>query len=249
MRHSDQSSEERQQDTKQLSNENNTVRAEGQPTDPPKRSSYKENRWWKELDQSLVATLALAVISLCALFVSIYQTRVLSLQQEVMAEQQRIMTESAKAQLWPNVDLGIHREVNDDTLTKIDFEVSNTGTGPAIVDGVNIKYKGQYVRNVFELLKLTNLDTAFESLSTSQLSHRVIQAGEEFDFLSITGKKNTLLDSLNSELDEGSMVITVCFRSTFNEYWLLTDTIGSYSVAQRVMIDSCSSTDKTMYLN
>ncbi len=70
-------------------------------TAPPK------NRW--PLDQSLVATLALTIISLCALFVSIYQTRVLSQQQEVMAEQQRIMTESAKAQLWPNASFGRYR--------------------------------------------------------------------------------------------------------------------------------------------
>ena len=33
------------------------------------------------------------------------QTRVLSQRQEVMAEQQRIMTESAKAQLWPNLEV------------------------------------------------------------------------------------------------------------------------------------------------
>lgn len=82
--------------------------------DPSTASPPAKKKSWSA-DQSLIATLALAVISLCALFVSIYQTRVLSMQQEVMAEQQRIMMESAKAQLWPNIEVGYMNSTAGDT--------------------------------------------------------------------------------------------------------------------------------------
>ena len=62
------------------------------------------------VDYYLISTVSLAVISLCALIVSIYQTNVLSGQQEVMDEQQKIMRsqqelmqKNAQAQLWPRL--------------------------------------------------------------------------------------------------------------------------------------------------
>ncbi|MEM6877317.1 MAG: hypothetical protein AAF544_02065, partial [Bacteroidota bacterium] len=44
-----------------------------------------------------ITTIAVTIISLCALVVSIYQTKLL-------AEQQELATKAEKAQLWPNLD-------------------------------------------------------------------------------------------------------------------------------------------------
>ena len=57
----------------------------------------KKKKWY--LDRSAVSTVAVVVINLCALIVSIYQTRLLSLPQQVMVEQQEIMIDWLKAEL------------------------------------------------------------------------------------------------------------------------------------------------------
>ncbi len=207
-------------------------------------------KFWSA-DQSLIATLALAVISLCALFVSIYQTRVLSMQQEVMAEQQRIMTESARAQLWPNVELSTNKAYSTgDSLVKLNFEIRNTGTGPAIIEHVTIRYQNQDLQKWDDMSMIDTLMSIDEngSISTSTIFNRTIQAGEEFDFLQIEGLP-TLLAYLESLFDDGQgFDITVCYKSAFNESWVVEDLLGSTnSSAKRTKVDACVSIDSIAF--
>ena len=226
----------------QPSKKDTETTAENSSSTPPRR------RFWKA-DQSMIATLALAVISLCALFVSIYQTRVLSLQQEVMAEQQRIMTESAKAQLWPNVDIGTVVSYNNDSLVTLSFQMSNTGTGPAIIENVSIQYLGRYIRTWEEMTKVDTLLPLEEHgrFSTSGITDRVIQAGEKFDFLVIERAPN-LLAYLESILDrKGNLAITICYKSVFNEHWTLKTQLGSTVPSERMQVDACVLSDSLSF--
>ena len=99
---------------------------------------------WKSwtTDHSLIATIALSVISLCALIVSIYQARVLSSQQRAMEAQQEIMIQNAKAQLWPSLQIGLSVNGLGEQGVELDLELGNSGTGPAIIEGLQVAFRG-----------------------------------------------------------------------------------------------------------
>ena len=205
-----------------------------------------QNRW--PLDQSLVATIALTVISLCALFVSIYQTRVLSQQQEVMAEQQRIMTESAKAQLWPNVEIGRNRGYEDGvTISMLDFTIANTGTGPAIIEGATVQYEGKYAKNWEGLFKLMNLpDTVSTLKNDAPISSGVLPTGEFRTILGLSANQ-PLMEYVGRVVDNESFTITICYRSVFNDYWLREHKDGPRGFDQLTPVDSCVIADSIAF--
>ena len=253
MGHSDQSPEEKHQDNKQLSNENNTIRTEGRPTEQPQNSesSDRKEKWWKRIDQSLLSTIALTIISLGALLVSIYQTRVLSLQQEVMAEQQRIMTQNAKAQAWPNIEISSASRTYNMITSKLRIDVTNTGTGPAIVENVTIRYAGKYIQSWWDLWTLGILPDSIPQTvgSVSTISDRVIQAGEQFVFLSLDNNP-ALMNYLYQKMRNGNgPVITVCYKSVFNDHWQLSTTLGSPEKDRAIAVDSCLSVGNTAFLH
>ena len=227
------------------------------PEQPPVNNPAapeQKKRW--TIDQSLLATVSLSIISLCALIVSIYQTRVLSSQQEVMAgqqrimaEQQRIMTESAKAQLWPNVEISRYRANKQDSIYQLGFTVANTGTGPAIIEGITIKYQGKYAKSWKSLFKLINLpDTISSTVDNQLLSGRVVQAGEQTTFLDVSSYP-PLMNYLARILfqEENPPEITVCYKSVFNDYWLLTTELGGSEYARSLSEDSCVIADSIAF--
>ncbi len=206
-----------------------------------------KNRW--PLDQSLVATVALTVISLCALFVSIYQTRVLSQQQEVMAEQQRIMTESAKAQLWPNVGVGRSRSYDREgmNLESLEFTIGNAGTGPAIIESASVQYEGKYARSWGELFRLTDYpDTLSTVRDDALISRRVIPANEASTFLGLS-QNQPLMEHMNRIIDNEGFTITICYRSVFNDYWLREQKFGREGFDRIIPVDSCVIADSLAF--
>ncbi|MGB3850783.1 MAG: hypothetical protein WA958_12510 [Tunicatimonas sp.] len=220
----------------------------GQPSvDSPTAPTPKKG--WT-IDQSLLATVALSIISLCALIVSIYQTRVLSQQQEVMAEQQRIMTESAKAQLWPNVEIGRNRGYEDGvTLSMLDFTIANTGTGPAIIEGATVQYEGKYAKNWDGLFRLMNLPDTISTLKNdAPISSGVLPTG---DFRTVLGLSinQPLMEYIGRVVDNESFTITICYRSVFNDYWLREHKDGPRGFDRLTPVDSCVIADSIAFTN
>ena len=167
------------------------------------------------LDQSLLATVALSIISLCALIVSIYQTRVLSMQQEVMAEQQRIMTESAKAQLWPNVGVIRYRAYDSEGryLDSLEFMIGNNGTGPAIIKKATVEYNGEYAKSWGELFRLTKYpDTLSTIVYNGSISGRVLPANSSSRVLGLS-ENQLLMEHIGRIIDNEGFTITICYRS------------------------------------
>ena len=235
----DQSSEESHKYTKVPSDGNNQISSGNSPEDG--------GRWWERIDHSLFATIALTIISTCALFVSIYQTRVLSLQQEVMAEQQRIMTENAKAQLWPNVGIGRSRGYENGVISELDFSIGNTGTGPAIIERVTLQYQGKYARNWWELFNLTNLpDTIPQIITNSRISGRVLQSGEGSVFLSLSDNQPLMEHFARIIEEEQGITVTICYKSVFDDHWLLEAKLGE--AGERAFpVETCSIADSSAF--
>ena len=205
-------------------------------------SSPASSRRWPTwtTDHSLIATLTLAVISLCALVVSIYQTRVLSGQQQVMEAQQTIMIETAKAQLWPNLAMGLHVEQSYGRVTSLTLNLSNLGTGPAILEDIRVFYDGEAMRDFDHLWQtIGRPDTMRVSLGWSTISNRTIQPGEEIAFLRFNesiGLANLFMEAVN---DGRSPTFYLCYRSVFGDHFQLEVKYddGGFDVAREV--DDC----------
>ncbi len=151
-----------------------------------------KRKWY--LDRSAVSTIAVVIISLCALIVSIFQTRVLTLQQEIMLE-------NAKAGQWPNLELGMERGYDRKQINFLNFNIANTGTGPAIIDNVTIEYNGKYACSWMDMLLYANLpDSVSRTLTYSRINGRVMQPGEKYIFLSVTDNQ-PLMEFLVAEID------------------------------------------------
>ena len=204
--------------------------------------------WWQRIDHVLLSTVALTVISLCALFVSIYQTRVLSLQQEVMAEQQHIMLETAKAQLWPNVEVGKNRGYKDGKIDLLEFTIANTGTGPAVIENVTVQYQEQYARSWGELFDLIRLpDSIPRTSDNASINGRVLQSGHFSTFLSMSNYP-ALMEYMNQVVtkDEG-IIITICYRSVFHDYWEIETKYGKSGFGRVTPVDTCIVIENTAF--
>ena len=203
----------------------------------------------RPLDQSLVATIALTVISLCALFVSIYQTRVLSQQQEVMAEQQRIMTKSAKAQLWPNVGVGKYRSYDSEGryLDSLEFTIGNNGTGPAIIESATVQYEGKYAKSWGKLFRLTKYpDTLSTIVYNGSISGRVLPANSSSRVLGLS-ENQPLMEHIGRVIENEGFTITICYRSVFNDYWLREHKYGREDFDRLTPVDSCVIADSIAF--
>ena len=217
-------------------------------TDEQKATAPKQKNSLN-FDQSLLATVTLSIISLGALVVSIYQTRVLSLQQEVMAEQQRIMTESAKAQLWPNVAIGRNRGYEEGVINTLKFVVVNSGTGPAIIEGMSVQYEGKYAYDWGDLFNLTSLsDTVPVVANTASIIGGVLPAGESITILGLS-ENQPLMEHMARVIEEEGFIINICYKSVFDDHWLREHKFGQHGIDQITSVDSCAIADSVAFIS
>lgn len=209
------------------------------------------------VDYYLISTVSLAIISLCALLVSIYQTNVLSGQQEVMNEQQKIMRSqqdlmqrNAKAQLWPRLRVGLDQSYDGAELKSLEFKLSNDGTGPALIEYIAIGYNGNYATSWFNLWSAANIPDSIPRAITNQLiNNRVIQAGERYVFLSLNDNP-ALMETVLSDIRDGKgLEMTLCYKSVFDEHWIIDGKIDDLVFTVPVQVDSCTTKGKPLFLN
>ncbi|MEO0732135.1 MAG: hypothetical protein AAFZ52_04835 [Bacteroidota bacterium] len=167
-------------------------------------------------DANVVIAIALAIISLCALIVSIYQTKILVAQQELAVK-------AEKAQLWPRVEANFGGFFMQGQYTRVYFTLENVGTGPAIIEDFSLRYQGQdciswidlYHRMVGEEKPLG--DVTFVNLFPTDA---VLQAGEELTIFRIEpNAPDTLLPVLQQFGQEGLIDVAFCYRSVFGDRW------------------------------
>ncbi len=226
------------------------------PEQPPVNNAAPAPKKGWTLDQSLLATVALSIISLGALIVSIYQTQVLSQQQEVMAgqqqimaEQQRIMTESAKAQLWPNVGVGRYRSYDSEgrNLDSLEFTIGNNGTGPAIIESATVQYEGKYAKSWGKLFRLTKYpDTLSTIVYNGSISRRVLPANSSSRVLGLS-ENQPLMEHIGRIIDNEGFTITICYRSVFDDYWLYEQKYGQEGFNRLTPVDSCVIADSIAF--
>ena len=185
------------------------------PPQPQDRSTPPKKRHYL-LDPQLVVAIAVVVISVCALFVSLMQAR-------IMNKQYQIMEDQSKASVWPRLEVSVN--VGRDPISKVNtlnaIMVRNQGVGPAIVEGIRVKAKGRYVKNWNELFQVLQKPDSIQTfLGTQTLNHKVITATETIKWLDIKSNSLPLMFFLHQHAQNIS--IEICYRSVFKDYWIVT---------------------------
>lgn len=172
---------------------------------------------WISSPQMLVGLSAI-LLSLCGLFVSVYEA-------SLMRQQQR-------ASVWPHVQVGPSFSEG-----RTAFIVRNTGVGPARIEAANLEHKGE-VKDGWESLlqSVQAADSAgvggasdsltLRSLPTevSLLSGDVIppQSQRQTIFALGADAPDPLVRGLFREITEGRLNMTVCYCSVYGQCWVAT---------------------------
>ncbi|RMF04731.1 MAG: hypothetical protein D6772_00195 [Bacteroidetes bacterium] len=172
----------------------------------------KPKKFWR--DPQNVIALGVTFISVCALAVSIQQTR-------IMREQRELMYEQAKASVWPRLDISVRKGHNPEDGSLIIYEVmvNNEGVGPAIVKGVETTFKGENVSDWWDIFARLNLpDTVNTYISNANLNRSIIRAGENVTILNLN-ENLPLAQYFYQQSDQLS--ISVWYESIYGDCWKL----------------------------
>ena len=147
------------------------------------------------------------IISLAAMFVSIYEASILKSQQTSM--------------VWPYLDLSQQYDNNGFAI-----EISNKGTGPAIITSVQVDYNGLPVESVDILMDSLNPNRTFgyDILRNSTLGNQVFMSGEKRIVFGLPYNDETRVVQSNL----GKIRIRIGYKSVLEEQWYFDSQDGSH---------------------
>jgi hypothetical protein len=145
-----------------------------------------------------IGTALAIIISLAAMFVSIYEASILKSQQTSM--------------VWPYLDLSQQYDNNGFAI-----EISNKGTGPAIITSVQVDYKGLPVESIDVLMDSLNPNRTFgyDILRNSTLGNQVFMSGEKRIVFGLPYNDETRVVQSNL----GKVRIRIGYKSVLEEHW------------------------------
>lgn len=163
-------------------------------------------------DPQNVIALGVTFISLCALIVSVIQTRVLH-------EERELLRENSRASVWPRLELGmtIAHDTVDGSIKQFKLNLSNNGVGPAIITDVKMSYRGQAATNWWSLFKIEEIPDSIETYITNRVfNKRIVKPGETLEFLDLSDNL-PLANAFYDRIDDLSMEIY--YESIYKEKW------------------------------
>lgn len=179
--------------------------------DPPEHSEGDAqpdesfSQWLAE-PQTMIG-LSAVLLSLCGLFVSIYETRLIRQEQ--------------RASVWPRVSVTPSVSTESDT---VEIGVQNSGIGPARVRAARIEYEGERKANWQDLLESVGQSGASRNFGV--LNSQVLSPGEEetvFTVVSDSSERNPgALPPLAQQIWNGGVDLVLCYCSVYDECWITT---------------------------
>lgn len=149
------------------------------------------------INAEMIVAFAAIFLSVCGLVVSIYEAN--------------LERHFHRAQVWPRL------QVTTSNARGFQFQVSNAGIGPAVIEQVSLSIDGTPMTDwAGAVLKLTGETPHGATMST--LGMRVIRPGEVVDVLSLPAD-SVLIPRLFAAL--GKVGMQICYRSVFDERFLL----------------------------
>ncbi|NMP31290.1 hypothetical protein HII17_06930 [Thalassotalea sp. M1531] len=156
-----------------------------------------ENKAWYKSPEMIVGLSALTV-SLVAVFVGIYSAY--------------IDRAYARASVWPRLE--IFRSYSGKAET-FEYGVTNSGTGPAKIKYVVIKYNDKAIQYWRDIDALSAKDVNF---TQSFISNRIISPLQVVNPIKAT-TASSMIDFINTESQYVS--IDICYCSIYDECWLI----------------------------
>ncbi|MFK8007745.1 MAG: hypothetical protein AB8H03_15310 [Saprospiraceae bacterium] len=176
-----------------------------------------EKKSFKEVltePQNIIA-IGVTVISICALIVSIMQTR-------IMAEQRVLMHEQAKVSVWPRLEIGRYKShsLKDNTIDDYYLNITNGGVGPAIVTDMRVSYNGIIAKKWGHLFQNFNLPDSIPTYrGSSDVNNSIIKIGDEVMFLNLS--QNLSLAKYYYKYEE-NIKMEVWYKSIYGDKWKVT---------------------------
>jgi hypothetical protein len=133
--------------------------------------------------------------------------------------------QQVRAMVWPIL------EFDSSNAPNIHLSLANEGVGPAIIRNVTVTVDGQPVRewrDAYEKLTGKPIDPATSAFSESDMSGRVVAAGESITVFTpndpegrpiVFDKSNPLYRQMNE--DRARITVEICYSSTLGDCWLL----------------------------
>ncbi len=172
-------------------------------------NSERTNRtpfWeWITRPQMLVGLSAL-LLSLCGLFISIYEAS--------------LIRQAQRASVWPYVQIAASLSPG-----RINLWVQNTGVGPARIQAASVTYKGETKANWSDLIRnVIGVDPDSTGFYRSMINGRVLPTNSPGESIFRVTEDNgpaarELVASLRREILEGTIDVTVCYCSVYDECW------------------------------
>ena len=161
--------------------------------------------------QNIIAV-GVTVISLCALIVSMIQTKDLQEQRELIHEQ-------ARASVWPHIEFIFEQghDLKDKSINHLVISLSNSGVGPAIITDVKVSYRGTIVKNWAKLFDIQEIPDSIDTHITNRgFNGMVVQTGKTVEILNLD--INLPLANAFYERIEG-ISIEIYYESIYGEKW------------------------------
>lgn len=167
-------------------------------------------KFWRD-PQNIIA-IGVTLISVCALVVSITQTRIMVAQSELMEKQ-------AKASVLPILELEVNRafDLESRKLTEFRLVLSNNGVGPANILDVRVRHKDVAVQSWGGLFKGLNLPDSIPNYATTgKFNKTTIQAGSQLTLLDLS-ENPSLANYTNGARDD--IIIEIEYSSIYGDYF------------------------------
>jgi hypothetical protein len=161
---------------------------------------------WITSPQMLVS-LSAVLLSLCGLFVSLYETS--------------IMREEQYASVWPHVEIGPSVDGNDLSLA---FRIQNTGVGPANIKAAYLEYNGEIINNWREIVERFTEDENYFTGSINLVNGSVLPPRSDQESIyafdaDTSSVQQELFYEMRNQVFEGNLNINICYCSVYDQCW------------------------------
>lgn len=189
---------------------------------------------WLSRPQTLIGLSAL-LLSVCGLFISIYEASLVRRQQ--------------RASAWPHLEVA--PSLGDG---RVKLWIRNTGVGPARIHAAALTYDGETLPGWDALLRELSEDAGRIPTYRSQVSGRVFPADSQGEaFFAVEPESGEaareLVPILRREIETGRLDVEVCYCSVFEDCWIarLQDIVARSRVAEPGVgsrqVESCAGAD------
>ena len=195
--------------------------------DEPGRSSFRR---WLTRPQTMIA-LSAVVLSICGLFVSIYEAS--------------LIRQHQRASVWPHV--AVTPSINQGSVRLF---VQNAGVGPARIEAAAVLVDGE-VKEDWEDVFLTIMEgptrvSAYQSLINGQVLPANSREERILEISAETAEMNAEPTRvLSRKILEGAVDVQVCYCSVYDECWMsrmqdFLDRSRAGQPARGRLVDHCS---------